>query len=198
MSEYMEIPPRASVLRVCVIATLCVALRISAQQQASPPAAAVPQAELQPLIIDDGRHQGEVALTIDLDSNGSVANATASSGGDLVPIAIAGTKIFRYANHGSASGLTQQVLFVRGKDVKSVAPIYPPIAKAAHVTGTVRMVATVAADGHVTDVTVLSGPPMLQGSAKDSLFQWIFPPVQRSGAPSPSHAIVDIHFAQQW
>lgn len=180
----------------CATLVLLLATRISAQQSTAAAATAI--SELPPLIVDDGKHQGEVALTLNLDSNGSVANATAASGGDLASIATTDAKVFRYPNRAGSSGIAQRVVFLRGKDVKSVPPVYPSIAKAAHVTGTVRMVATVAADGHITDVTVLSGPPMLAGSAKESLLKWTFPPMQQGGSPVSSHAIVDIHFAQQW
>jgi|ERR1700733_2452386 len=51
-------------------------------------------------------------------------------------------------------------------------PAYPPIAKAAHVLGTVIMIATFKQNGDVTNIQVLSGPAMLQQSALDYVKRW--------------------------
>lgn len=48
---------------------------------------------------------------------------------------------------------------------ETVAPIYPPIAKAAHVTGDVMLLITLEHDGSVSDAQVIRGPEMLKKSA---------------------------------
>lgn len=52
----------------------------------------------------------------------------------------------------------------------------PPIAAAAHVYGDVVVQAAIDATGHVTAVTVLKGPLMLQGAAVDSVRKWVYQP----------------------
>jgi TonB family protein len=49
---------------------------------------------------------------------------------------------------------------------------YPPIAKAAHVSGTVVLLATFDLTGKVTNVKPISGPLMLQGTAIDYVKRW--------------------------
>jgi len=49
---------------------------------------------------------------------------------------------------------------------------YPPIAKAAHVSGTVVLLATFDLTGKVTSVKPVSGPLMLQGAAIDYVNHW--------------------------
>lgn len=49
---------------------------------------------------------------------------------------------------------------------------YPPIARAAHVSGTVVLLATFDLTGKVTSVRPVSGPLMLQGSAIDYIRHW--------------------------
>ena len=50
--------------------------------------------------------------------------------------------------------------------------IYPPIAKAAHVTGTVVLLAAFDLTGKVTSIRALSGPLMLQGAAINYVKNW--------------------------
>ncbi len=54
---------------------------------------------------------------------------------------------------------------------KLVQPIYPPLARAAHITGDVDLVLTVRADGVVDSVVVSSGHPLLKESAVTSARQ---------------------------
>ena len=50
--------------------------------------------------------------------------------------------------------------------------IYPPIAKAADVSGSVIFIASFAPDGTVSDLKVLSGAPMLAGNATKYVRGW--------------------------
>jgi hypothetical protein len=56
-----------------------------------------------------------------------------------------------------------------------VDPVYPPIAKAARVHGTVEFHLTIGSDGSAKDVAVDSGPRMLWQSASDAIAKWKFP-----------------------
>lgn len=60
-----------------------------------------------------------------------------------------------------------------GRKVKtSVKPDYPAIARQMHVTGTVRLEATVAPDGKVRDTKVLGGSPLLAQEASFAVKKW--------------------------
>lgn len=50
--------------------------------------------------------------------------------------------------------------------------IYPPIAKAAHVTGQVILIAEFSTDGSVHSINIEDGPEMLQKSARDFVQGW--------------------------
>lgn len=61
--------------------------------------------------------------------------------------------------------------------VKSrVAPVYPEIAKRMHITGEVKLEATVDAQGKVKDLKPVSGNHMLEIAAEDAVRQWKFAP----------------------
>jgi TonB family protein len=57
-----------------------------------------------------------------------------------------------------------------------VEPIYPPLARVAHVQGTVSFRLTIDDSGSTTDVTFESGPPLLRGAATEAVKKWRFPP----------------------
>ena len=63
------------------------------------------------------------------------------------------------------------------------APEYPPAARAARVTGTVEIAATISADGHVVRVRAFSGPPVLQEAALDGVKNWTYKPFLDNGVP---------------
>lgn len=62
-------------------------------------------------------------------------------------------------------------------------PVYPPIAKAAKISGTVVLRATVSATGSVEQLEVVSGPPLLQQSALDAVRQWRYQPFLLDNKP---------------
>jgi TonB family protein len=60
-----------------------------------------------------------------------------------------------------------------GRKVKTaVKPLYPDVARKMHITGTVRLEATVAADGKVRDTRVVGGSPMLAQEASNAVKKW--------------------------
>jgi TonB family protein len=75
-----------------------------------------------------------------------------------------------------------------------VPPVYPPIAKVAHIQGTVVFQIRVGISGQIESMKVVSGPAMLQQAAIDSLKQWTFHPFERDGAPIAVTGQVPIAF----
>lgn len=53
-----------------------------------------------------------------------------------------------------------------------VPPVYPPIARVAHATGMVIMIATFERSGDVQKINVISGPPLLRQPAIDYVKSW--------------------------
>lgn len=60
--------------------------------------------------------------------------------------------------------------------IHQVAPIYPAIAKTAHISGTVVLHVIIAQDGTIKDLQYVSGPPLLMKSAIDAVRQWVYRP----------------------
>jgi protein TonB len=80
------------------------------------------------------------------------------------------------------------------RQTRRVAPVYPPIAQSARVSGVVIVEATVDEQGRVTDVRVLRSIPLLDQAAIDAVRQWEYEPVLLNGVPVPVVMTVTVSF----
>jgi protein TonB len=80
------------------------------------------------------------------------------------------------------------------KKVRNVAPQYPEVAKQARVEGVVVLECTISATGHVTDVRVLKGIPLLDAAAVEAVRQWSYTPTLLNGTPVPVIMTVTVNF----
>jgi protein TonB len=78
--------------------------------------------------------------------------------------------------------------------LQSVDPVYPPLARQARIQGVVRFNVTIGKDGHVSNITLVSGHPLLVAAAKEALQQWIYRPTLLNGDPVEVTATVDVPF----
>lgn len=73
-------------------------------------------------------------------------------------------------------------------------PVYPEIAKAAHVSGTVVLHCVISKDGSVKDMKVVSGPDLLVGAAMDAVKQWKYQPTLLNGRPVEVDTTISVVF----
>ncbi len=78
--------------------------------------------------------------------------------------------------------------------LQKTTPIYPPIAKAARVQGTVVLQATISKTGAIEGLHVVSGPAMLQQAAMDAVRTWRYKPYLLSGEPVEVETTVNVIF----
>ena len=71
----------------------------------------------------------------------------------------------------------------------SVEPEYPELARRMRISGTVRISATVAADGHVRETKVLGGSPLLTAEAESAIKKWRF-----EEGPKETIEIIEVNF----
>jgi len=81
-----------------------------------------------------------------------------------------------------------------GNLIQQVRPIYPPIAKAARVSGTVVLQATISKTGSITNLRVVSGNAMLQSSAMEAVRNWRYKPYLLNGEPVEVDTTVNVVF----
>lgn len=73
-------------------------------------------------------------------------------------------------------------------------PVYPPLAKAARVQGTVRLQAVIGIDGTIRNLRLTSGPPLLVQAAMAAVQQWRYRPTVLNGSPVEVATEVDVNF----
>ncbi len=81
--------------------------------------------------------------------------------------------------------------------VKSVQPIYPPIARVRRLSGPVLVEVKVGKDGHVTNPRFVSGQPVFRDAAFDAVKQWIFKPAMLNGQPIDQTTQIKVIFSPQ-
>jgi protein TonB len=93
-------------------------------------------------------------------------------------------KVVRVGSHLKAPRLTY-----------SVDPAYPPLAREAHVWGTVVVEAVIDEHGNVVQARVVSGHPLLIDAALKAVLQWKYEPTTLNGQPVSVELQVQVHFS---
>jgi TonB family protein len=76
----------------------------------------------------------------------------------------------------------------------SSAPIYPVMARQARVEGQVTIEAVIDTNGKLTNMTVVSGPPLLHQAAIDSLRTWKYQAGYLNEKPVPTKTSITVNF----
>jgi protein TonB len=120
----------------------------------------------------------------------SIANLGASTKPDLL------NAIAHSATALPAAPSTQRISqgVSDGLLLKRVTPIYPQQAMQMHTQGKVALQATIARDGSVRNVKVVSGPGILARAATDAVRQWKYKPYTLNGEPIEVQTEININF----
>jgi protein TonB len=78
--------------------------------------------------------------------------------------------------------------------IAPIRPVYPAIAKAAHVEGTVIVKAVISRTGSVESLHVLSGPLMLQRAAIDAIQAAHYHPYRLNGSATAVETTITVNF----
>lgn len=81
------------------------------------------------------------------------------------------------------------------KMLRQTLPVYPAIAKTAHVAGTIILHAIIAKDGTVQALEYVSGPPLLMKAAMDAVREWRYTPTQLNGDPVEVDTTISVVFS---
>ena len=80
------------------------------------------------------------------------------------------------------------------RKIRHESPVYPPIALAARIQGTVILEATIDETGRVVNVRVLRSIPLLDEAAIESVLKWKYEPTRLNGSPVPILMSVSVRF----
>jgi protein TonB len=81
-----------------------------------------------------------------------------------------------------------------GTIIEKTQPIYPPIARAAHVSGAVVLHAIIGKNGSIQNLQVISGPEMLRASALDAVQHWRYKPYLLNNEPTEVDTTITVNF----
>jgi protein TonB len=116
------------------------------------------------------------------DANRTMSDVIGPGGGETPPIVKPPSKVI----------IASRVM--AGNKIFGAVPLYPAIAKAAHIQGTVVLRALISKDGAIENVQVVSGPAMLQGSAVEAVRGWRYRPYLLNGEPVDVETTIDVVF----
>ena len=67
--------------------------------------------------------------------------------------------------------------------IHRVDPVYPALARQVRISGTVELAGVIGVDGHIRELRVTSGHPLLVGAALEAVRQWVYQPTLLGGHP---------------
>lgn len=117
-------------------------------------------------------------------AGGVLGGIIGSTGAGLPPPPKATPSRIHVGGNVQAASLLHQVM-----------PIYPAIAKTAHVSGTVILHAIIGKDGTIQDLTYMTGPPLLMRNAMDAVRQWRYKPTLLNGEPVEVDTTISVVFS---
>lgn len=77
---------------------------------------------------------------------------------------------------------------------KKVAPDYPPMARNARVEGTVVLRGIINKNGKIAELTIISGDPLLVGSAINAVRQWEYKPYLLGGKAVDVETLIRVNY----
>ncbi len=80
------------------------------------------------------------------------------------------------------------------KLIKNPQPVYPQIARQARISGTVELAAIIGEDGHIQELHVVTGHPLLRQAALDAVKQWVYQPTQLNEQAVKVSTTIDVIF----
>ena len=83
---------------------------------------------------------------------------------------------------------------VAGNKLSGQNPVYPPIARAAHVSGAVVLHAVISKSGSIEKLEVVSGPEMLRSAAVSAVQGWRYKPYFLNGDPTEVDTQITVNF----
>jgi periplasmic protein TonB len=83
---------------------------------------------------------------------------------------------------------------LQGMLIAPIRPVYPVIAKAAGVQGTVVVEAVISRKGTIESLHVVSGPAMLQSAALDAIREARYQPYRLNGEPTEVQTTITVNF----
>jgi TonB family protein len=84
---------------------------------------------------------------------------------------------------------------MEAKKTNNASPVYPQVAKVAHIQRTVLLRAIIGKNGSAEELQFISGPPLLMRAAMDAVRQWQYSPTLLNGKPVRVDTQIQVTFS---
>jgi TonB family protein len=145
-----------------------------------------------PIALPDAEPSDYAGSNGTIELGGPVVGFTSIAAGDLPPAKAA--TVATATVEPPAGPLKINTGVLASKLVTKIVPAYPSAARAVHASGVVRLLAIVGVDGHIKQLRVLDGHPLLRKAAEEAVRQWIYSPTYLSGRPVEVEASIEVNF----
>jgi TonB family protein len=98
------------------------------------------------------------------------------------------------SQEASPQGVPVSQSVMASQIIAKVAPVYPPLARQAHIQGAVVMKVRISKSGDVENLQLYSGHPMLAPAAIEAVKQWKYKPYLINGDPVEVETRVTVNF----
>jgi protein TonB len=135
-------------------------------------------------------NEGPVLMAVDHGMGGPYGLPVGLDTGDIGPhpsVAVVSTRAANKPIHVS-SGVSAGML------ITPIRPLYPAIAKAAHIEGMVVIEAIISRTGTIESLQVISGPMMLQSAALDAIRAARYQPYRLNGEATEVQTTITVNF----
>ena len=120
----------------------------------------------------------------------AIADVLSGTAGHQTPVSVQPTK-------SSPKPLKVSEGVVAGRLMTAIQPIYPSIALAAHVSGSVVVEAIISKAGTIESLHVISGPVLLRSAALDAIRVARYRPFLLNGEPTEVQTTITVNFTMQ-
>jgi len=169
---------------------------------------AVKQWRYKPYLLNREPVEVETVVVVNFNlapSPGSSSSATTPAAGSSAASSGSGGNASAVEPHNDAAGgeppnkVTYNRVRISGGVAEShlihkIVPAYPEQAKQSRIQGTVILQAVIDKEGHIIELTPISGHPMLVPTALDAVRQWRYSPYILNGDPVEVQTTVTVNF----
>jgi TonB family protein len=166
--------------------------------------------------------KGLVVVILRIDINGNVVDVSAKSAApELSAAAVAAFRQYKFKPYmvdgrpaeclilgtadflGRAAGVKLALDLIKlrisqgvmdSNKIRDEQPVYPRVALAAHIQGDVLLRATISREGDITNLTVISGHPLLVNAALDAVQRWKYRPFWFKGKLVEVDTVITVKF----
>lgn len=126
---------------------------------------------------------------------GPMGNGFSAGGpdGPLMP-SISGTSTILPTLHPTVARAIRTSSMLEGNLIRRVEPVYPPLARTAHIQGSVILSALIDKAGAIENLHAVSGPPMLVPAAVSAVSQWRYRPYILNSEPIEVETRITVNF----